>query len=155
MTFEQITTRLIQLGKDRAWLAQECDYSLAHIANALAPNGDDKAKTRKALRRMWEALDREEERQRMAAEAPSALGHRVVLEPTKEQFDAWTRCAVLSREGNLDDWAKAGLDAKAARELPALLAARNAQTLAEPEHSHLKVANDSTPYGSTDEQAQA
>ena len=147
MTFQEIPSRLAQLGKDRAWLATVCDYSAAHIANALAPNGDDKSKTQKALRRMWEALDREEERQRMELEAPKALGHRVVLEPTKAQFDRWTTAAVLSPAGNLDDWAKQGLDAKADRELPELLAARKEAALGESPHCHLKVATDPAPYG--------
>lgn len=61
MNFDDIPLRMAKLGVDRAWLAKQCDYSASTLANALAPKGTNK--TEKALRRIWEALDREEERQ--------------------------------------------------------------------------------------------
>jgi SOS-response transcriptional repressor LexA len=127
MTFDQIPIRMLQLGVDRTWLASECDYSLSTLANAIAPNGSNK--TDKALRRIWEALDREEERQRATATTPEAVHFRVVLEPEKDRFDHWMQ-AVYSKPGRtFDDWASAGLDAIAARDLSPSLEAVNAQSV--------------------------
>ena len=117
MTFEEIPIRMLQLGVDRPWLAQECDYSQSTIANFLAPNGDPKSKTQKALRRIWEALDREEERQKSAVMLPAPLGHRVFLEPTEEQFDTWMQAVYQQPGRSFDQWSKKGLDALAAEEL--------------------------------------
>lgn len=136
---------MIELGVDREWLAATCGWTKGNVVNVLAPKGSNRSP--KAIARIKDALDREEERQRMELEAPKALGHRVVLEPTKAQFDRWTTAAVLSPAGNLDDWAKQGLDAKADRELPELLAARKEAALGESPHCHLKVATDPAPYG--------
>lgn len=113
MTFEQIPIRLLQLGLSRKWLAEECDYKLGTIAAILAPNGDPKHKTDKALRRMWEALDREEERKKNANRIPAALGHRVVIEPTDAQFNRWMEACYTLPGRTFDQWAKSGLDAMA------------------------------------------
>jgi SOS-response transcriptional repressor LexA len=115
MTFEQIPIRMLQLGVDRAWLANACDYSLSTLGNAIAPNGSNK--TDKALRRIWEALDREEERQKGLSTSNEKVPFRVVLEPDKERFDRWMQ-AVYSKPGRtFDDWATTGLDALADQEL--------------------------------------
>jgi PAS domain-containing protein len=125
MTFSDITIRLKQLGLDRKWLAEQCHYSLSHVSNALAPKGNESSKSETTLKRMWEALDREEERQRDAIRIPPALRQRVVIEPTDEQFDRWMRAAYSVPGRTFDTWAKAGLEELAERELPRLLAERS------------------------------
>jgi hypothetical protein len=131
MTFDEISIRMLQLGVDRDWIAANCDYSKSHLANMLAPNGSTKHKTDKALRRIWEALDREEERQKNAHRIPAPLGHRVVIEPTDQQFDRWMRAAYSQPGRTFDQWAKDGLEEKAERELPILMAERTLR-VAEP-----------------------
>lgn len=117
MTFDQIPIRMLQLGVDRKWLADACDYKPGSIASILAPKGNPSHKTDKALRRIWEALDREEERQKNANRAPAALGHRVVIEPTEAQFDRWMSAAYSRPGRTFDQWAKEGLTALADSEL--------------------------------------
>jgi len=119
MTFDEVPIRMMQLGVDRPWLCKECDYTPSTLANILAPKGS--AKNDKALRRIWEALDREETRQRAAVATVKPLAHRVMLEPTGEQFDRWMQ-AVYSHPGrNFDAWAKFGLDQLADQELGELV----------------------------------
>jgi hypothetical protein len=89
MNFDEIPIRMMKLGVDRAWLAKECDYSLSTLANAIAPNGSNK--TDKALRRIWEVLDREETRQKNPVN-PLEL-HQIVLRPTDEELTNWNRAA--------------------------------------------------------------
>lgn len=110
MSFDEIDPRLKKLGKDRAWLAAQCDYSTSTLASALAPNGSNK--TPKALRRMWEALDREEQRQKQEKYKPAPLTNTVTLTPTVDQFDRWMRAAYRNHD-SFDEWAKEGLDALA------------------------------------------
>lgn len=117
MNFEEVPIRMIQLGVDRPWLCRECDYKPGSLAQILAPNGNQKFKTDKALRRIWEALDREEERQKSAVMLPAPLGHRVFIEPTEEQFDTWMQAVYQQPGRSFDQWAKTGLDALAAEEL--------------------------------------
>jgi hypothetical protein len=127
MTFDEIPLRMMQLGVDRVWLAQQCDYSPGSLAAILAPNGNQKSKTEKALRRIWEALDREELRQKSAIYRPAPLTNTVTLTPTQAQFDRWMKAA-YQKHDSFDNWAKEGLD---------LLA---------DEHRSLRVASDETPY---------
>lgn len=117
MNFDDIQLRMRELGVDRTWLAAATDYTPAHLANILAPNGDEKSKTKKALRRIWEALDREESARKLAAAMPSPLGYRVFIEPTEEQFDRWMAAAYSVPGRNFDHWSREGLDALAAKEL--------------------------------------
>jgi hypothetical protein len=128
MNFEEIPIRMLQLGVDRTWLAEQCDYTKGSLARILAPNGDPKAKTDKALRRIWEALDREEERQKQALYKPATLTNTVTLTPTVAQFDRWMKAAYKYHD-SFDEWAKEGLDRLAENE------------------STLKVAKDAPPYG--------
>lgn len=107
MNFDKIPERMIQLGVNRAWLAEQCDYTPDSLRQILAPNG--KGKTDKALRRIWEALDREEQRQKTALGISEFLPIRLVLEPEKEQFDRWMRAAYKSHN-SFEQWAKQGLD---------------------------------------------
>jgi hypothetical protein len=100
MTFEEIPIRMMQLGVDRAWLAAQTDYKLPHIGNILAPNGAPKNKTDKALRRIWEALDREEERQQKPA--VSMERQQLVLRPTDAEYNLWNRAANKAGETMLD-----------------------------------------------------
>ena len=115
MKFEDIPIRMLQLGVDRTWLAEQCDYTKGSLARILAPNGDPKAKTDKALRRIWEALDREEERQKAEHFKPATLTNTVTLTPTVEQFDRWMKAAYRHHD-SFDAWAKAGLDRLAEQE---------------------------------------
>lgn len=115
MTFDAIPMRMLQLGVDRDWLAQACDYSKSTLASALAPNGSNK--TDKALRRIWEALDREEERQKAAATSTAAPLFRVVIEPEQARFDRWMQAVYAKPGRNFDEWAKQGLDQIADQEL--------------------------------------
>lgn len=121
MKFEDIPIRMMQLGVDRAWLAEQCDYKPGTLAAILAPNGNKGHKTDKALRRIWEALDREEERQKAVHFKPATLTNTVTLTPTVEQFDRWMRAAYRNHD-TFDEWAKQGLDRLAEAE-PSLRAA--------------------------------
>ena len=114
---------MLRLGVDRAWIAKECDYKSGSLAQILAPNGNQKYKTDKALRRIWEALDREEECQRANIGIIKPLGHRVFMEPSEKQFDRWMQAVYAKPGRNFDDWAKQGLDAMADRDLGALATA--------------------------------
>lgn len=110
MTFEQIPIRMLQLGVDRAWLAKECDYSLRTMAAILAPNASPANKTDKALRRIWEALDREEERQK--SPATTFERQQLVLRPTDDEYENWCRAAA-GEPVNL--WAVGALNTAAKR----------------------------------------
>lgn len=143
MTFEQIPIRMLQLGVDRDWLAKQCDYSLRTMAAILAPNASPANKTDKALRRIWEALDREEQRQKQAIYKPAPLTNTVTLTPTVEQFDRWMRAAYRNHD-SFDEWAKAGLDAIADETLTAKKQI-NYLTAVEDQPTS-KVAEDETPY---------
>ena len=120
MTFDEIPLRMLQLGVDRPWLCEACDYKPGSLAAILAPNGNKKHKTEKAMRRIWEALDREEDRQRGSNTLPAPLGHRVFLEPTEAQFDRWMEAVYAKPGRNFDTWSKEGLDAIAKEELAAI-----------------------------------
>lgn len=123
MSFDEIPIRMLRLGVDRKWLATQCDYKLGSIASILAPNGNPKHKTDKALRRIWEALDREEARQAAekaaAASPPVQLSERqqLVLRPTDAEYEAWSRAHARTVEDHptLRDWAVASLNETAAR----------------------------------------
>jgi len=91
MNFDEIPIRMMKLGVDRAWLAKDCDYSERTIALILAPNSSPANKTDKALRRIWEVLDREEARQKNPVN-PLEL-HQIVLRPTDEELTNWNRAA--------------------------------------------------------------
>ena len=90
-SFEQIPIRMLQLGVDRPWLAEQCDYTPDSLRQILAPNG--KGKTNKALRRIWEALDREESRQSAAKTNPPFERQQLVLRPTDAEYEQWCRAA--------------------------------------------------------------
>jgi hypothetical protein len=110
MNFDDIPYRMKKLDVDRAWLAEQCDYSLRTVSAILAPNASPANKTEKALRRIWEALDREEARQ----QSPVALleQHQLVLRPSDQQFDSWNREA--NAHGMLiKDWCIEALNAAA------------------------------------------
>lgn len=110
MTFEEIPIRMMQLGVDRAWLAAQCDYSMSTLANALARNGTNK--TDKALRRIWDALDREEDRQKNPV-TPAAYC-QVVVRPDVDQFTKWNEAA-LEKKLTVEAWCIEALN-NAARE---------------------------------------
>jgi SOS-response transcriptional repressor LexA len=139
MTFDEIPMRMLQLGVDRAWLATECDYTPDSLRQILAPNG--KGKTQKALRRIWEALDREEERQRGKDASPEPIPFRVVLEPSKERFDRWMQAVYAKPGRNFDDWATTGLDALAEREIGTY-----PTIYTQPEEPFSKIAENETLY---------
>lgn len=123
MTFDQIPIRMLQLGVDRAWLCEQCDYSPGSLRAILAPNGNPNAKTDKALRRIWEALDREQERQK--SPATTFERQQLVLRPTDEEFELWCRAAAgepvnLWAFGALNTAAKRFMVAKSDRSAPSV-----------------------------------
>ena len=115
MNYDEIPARMIKLGVNRTWLAEQCDYSMSTLASALAPNGSNK--TDKALRRIWEALDREEQRQKVALGISELLPFRVVLEPDQARFDRWMQAAHLKPGQTFSEWATAGLDTLADQDI--------------------------------------
>ena len=115
MNFDKIPERMIKLGVNRAWLADQCDYTPDSLRQILAPNG--KGKTDKALRRIWEALDREEQRQKVALGISELLPFRVVLEPDQARFDRWMQAAHLKPGQTFSEWAMKGLDALADQDI--------------------------------------
>lgn len=102
MTFDEIPIRMMQLGVDRAWLAQQCDYKLGTLAAILAPNGNLSHKTDKALRRIWEALDREEERRKK----PSITDEKcaIVIRAAVEEFEHWNKVS-MGKGQTIEQWA--------------------------------------------------
>ena len=120
MNFDEIPLRMAKLGVDRIWLMKECRYSKSTLANILAPKGSNK--NERALETIWNALDREEERQEKPV-LPAPLGHRVFIEPTGQQFDRWMQAAYSRPGRNFDQWVKTGLDSLAAEELANLSSA--------------------------------
>lgn len=102
MNFDEIPIRMLKLGVDRAWLAEQCDYTAGSLARILAPNGDPKAKTDKALRRIWEALDREEQRQKRPL-APESIC-QIVVRPSVDKFTEWNKAA-LNEKITIEQWA--------------------------------------------------
>jgi Peptidase S24-like len=112
MSFDEIPLRMMKLGVDRAWLALHCDYKLGTLAAILAPNGNLSHKTDKALRRIEEALDREEARQQNPV-TPLEL-HQIVLRPTDDEFNNWNRQA--NKENMIvKDWCMQTLNEAAAK----------------------------------------
>lgn len=107
MTFTEIPARMAALGVNREWLAQQCDYSERTVASILAPNGNPANKTDKALRRIWEALDREEERQKKPKELPETAAF--LIRPTHEEFPLWNQASAEQRM-TLEQWAIQGLN---------------------------------------------
>ena len=107
MSFDEIPLRMMKLGVDRAWLAKECDYSSRTMAAILAPNASPANKTDKALRRIWEVLDREEERQKR----PHAQEEhcQIVVRPLIMDYERWNKISM--RDGlTIEEWAIASLN---------------------------------------------
>jgi hypothetical protein len=110
MNFDEIPVRMIKLGVDRKWLVENTDYTADSLRQILAPNGNPRAKTERALKTIWDALDREEARQQSPV-APLEQ-HQLVLRPTDQQFDSWNREA--NAHGMLiKDWCIEALNAAA------------------------------------------
>jgi hypothetical protein len=112
VTFSEIPARMLKLGVNRPWLCSACDYTPSTLASILAPKGTNK--TDKALRRIWEALDREESRQAALASHPPFERQQLVLRPTDREYAAW--CREAGGEP-LQEWALAALNRAAARYL--------------------------------------
>jgi hypothetical protein len=105
---DDIDKRLIQLGKDRVWLAQASGYSEASVREALAP------RSKKLSPRIHAAMSSAIE----AAEAARTSGHapdleKIVLQPTSQQMDTWNQAA-LDAGMIIREWAMQGLDRLAA-----------------------------------------
>lgn len=115
MTFEEIPLRMMKLSVTRKWLCEQCDYTPSTLASILAPKGTNK--TEKALRRIWEALDREEERQGQAAAKPPYELQQLVLRPDDAHFELWNE---VSRKAgmNIREWAVAALTRNAKNHTP-------------------------------------
>ena len=111
---------MLRLGVDRAWIAKECDYKSGSLAQILAPNGNQKYKTDKALRRIWEALDREEERQKSVQSAkPSKepASDQIVLNPDDTEYQAWCSAFKVSDAADFKEWIIHRLNDAAAKAL--------------------------------------
>ena len=132
MTFDEIPLKMMQLGVDRAWLAQQCDYKPGTLAAILAPNGSQSNKTDKALRRIWEALEREELRQKRPAVQEAVC--QIVVRPEVADFTRWNKAA-LSKQKTVEDWAIEALNKAAAQGIYTQVDAPIS-----------KVATDETPY---------
>jgi len=130
MTFDEVPLKMIKLGVDRAWLARQCDYTTDSLRQILAPNG--KGKTAKALRRIWEALEREEIRQKRPAVQEAVC--QIVVRPDVEEFTKWNKAA-LSKKKTVEDWAIDALNKAAAQGIYALN-----------DEPPSMVAEDQTPY---------
>ena len=61
MTFEEIPARMAKLRVNRKWLMEACNYSKSTLASTLSAKGSNR--NERSLKTIWEALDREEERQ--------------------------------------------------------------------------------------------
>ena len=128
MKFEDIQVRMLQLGVDREWLAKECDYTPGSLARILAPKGDPKAKTQKALRRIWEALDREEERQKKPTISEEKCA--IIVRPNTEEFTLWNK-ASMKQHLTIEEWALEQLNLAAknkAKDFPVIYAAEDQTT---------------------------
>ena len=136
MTFEEIPIRMLQLGVDRPWLCRECDYTPSTLASILAPKGT--AKSDKALRRIWEALDREEARQKNPEVAFET--QQLVLRPSDAVYAHWNDAAL--REGKrVTEWATDSLNSMADKKLH--LVQEPAQKVAEEEQPYPSEGNGS------------
>lgn len=102
MTFNEIPLRMMKLAVDRTWLANQCDYKPGTLAAILAPNGNKGHKTEKALRRIWEALDREETRQTSPTTATSAKC-QLVIHADYQAFTKWNEAA-LDEQQTMEQW---------------------------------------------------
>lgn len=115
MTFEEIPLKMMQLGVDRAWLALQCDYSISSIANILAAGGNPKSKTDKALRRIWEVLDREDERRKKPN--PPEEKCAMVIRTTADEFANWN-VASMNEHLTVENWAVQQLNRAAKMGMP-------------------------------------
>lgn len=102
MTFEQIPIRMLQLGVDRVWLAKQCNYSTGSLAAILAPKGNAKAKTDKALRRIWEVLDREEELRKRPSSTTEKCA--IIVRPSADELTEWNK-ASMKQCLTIEQWA--------------------------------------------------
>lgn len=118
MSFDEIPIRMMQLGVDRAWLAKECDYSPRTMAAILAPNASPSNKTDKALRRIWEALDREEERRKKPAITDEKCA--IVIRAAVDEFEHWNKVS-MGKGLTIEQWAMEQLNraANSLLEVPA------------------------------------
>jgi hypothetical protein len=111
---------------------------MSSIANILAKGGNPASKTEKALRRIWEALDREEERQQGTIN-PIEL-NQLVIRLDDDEFEKLSQLA--AKEGmTVKDWCLMALDA----------AAQQIAAGQHPEFKIARVAEDPHPYGSEKE----
>lgn len=109
--FEKIDSRLEEIAKDRAWLANETPYSAAYIRDILAPNST--RRTERIQKIISDAIEREEAAQRDQA-VEALKQHAITVYPSREQFNRWTRAFKHSRAETMEEWAERGLDELAA-----------------------------------------
>lgn len=103
--FDEIDNRLKELGKDRAWLADETSRSPDSLRAALAPKAKPKNRSSLLQKALTDAIVREEERQAAPPipVAPVPALDRVTVECTEEERRAWQQAA-LDEELTLDPW---------------------------------------------------
>ncbi len=126
--FEEIDSRLLELKKDRAWLAQATRRSPETIASALAMNAA-KHKRSKALRQLiTDVIEREESAQVNPPVIPS-LPDRITVEVPSEKFNNYLEAADYARQ-NLKEWTIKELD-RAAEEWLRLKTYKSLSSVAE------------------------
>lgn len=113
--FDQIDARLEQIGKSRAWLAENTGRSPGSIRAALAPNAVPKQRTALLQKALTDAIEKEQERQRSEAivQAPSLhLPDRITIECDPAERRNW-QAAAQHAQLDLDRWAVQSLNTAA------------------------------------------
>jgi phage repressor protein C with HTH and peptisase S24 domain len=98
--FEEIDSRLKQIGKDRKWLAQATRRSEAAINSALAPGSSPVKKSKSIQGLMTDAIEREEATMN---ERPVQLSH-LTLRISTEELNEWAKAYKASDLDTLEDW---------------------------------------------------
>lgn len=119
MSATEIKKRMAELGVDRAWLAEKCNWSLSNVVNVLAPKGSNRSP--KAIARIVKELESEAKRQ----QAPEVAfqTQQLVLHPDLSTYKIWN-CAHIKwankhpdpHQYSLVDWATHALNDMADRE---------------------------------------
>lgn len=98
--FDEIDQRLRALDKTRAWLAQQTGRSADSLRTALAPNAPAAKRTNLLQIALSNAIEQEEIRQNIRSLIPGTI----TLNPTQEQFDAWSKAFKASSYKTMTEW---------------------------------------------------
>lgn len=107
--FEEIDQRLKDLGKDRAWLAEESRKKPDTIRGALAPNAPAFKRSESLQRALSDAIERAEAVK--SAPATAFESQQLVLRPNDEDYNRWSDAA----NQRLPEWAANSLNMLAER----------------------------------------